>query len=423
MRIALVSEHASPLATLGGVDAGGQNVHVAALARALARRGHLVTVFTRRDHPDLAVEVALAPGVRVRHLDAGPAIRVSKDELLEFVPVMTDGLVEAWADDRPDVVHSHFWMSGLAASAAARTVPGPPIPVVHTYHALGTVKRRQQGANDTSPAERVAVETRLGHEVDAVLATCSDEAFELRTLGLPAGKITVVPCGVDLRMFSPTGAAEARGNRHRIGVVGRMVPRKGVGLVISALGLLAERGRDDLELVVVGGPGGPDDLEADAEARRLSALATQLGVRDRVDFRGQVAQPQLPAVLRALDAVVCAPWYEPFGIVPLEAMACGVPVVAAAVGGLIDTVVDQVTGIHVPPRDPAAIATAIEQIVDQPELAAAMGAAGRRRVCTLYSWDRVAAETARLYQLVVEQAEPLAPAGIRPRAQLRRVTR
>jgi glycosyltransferase involved in cell wall biosynthesis len=147
-------------------------------------------------------------------------------------------------------------------------------------------------------------------------------------------------------------------------------------------------------------------------------------VRDQVEFRGQVAQAQLPSVLRSLDAVVCAPWYEPFGIVPLEAMACGVPVIAAAVGGLIDTVVDQVTGIHVPPRDPEAIAVAIEQIVDQPEQAAQLGAAGRRRVSALYSWDRVASETARLYEKVLEQAEPVpAATQLRPLAQLRKVTR
>jgi glycosyltransferase involved in cell wall biosynthesis len=419
----MVSEHASPLATLGGVDAGGQNVHVAALARALARRGHLVSVYTRRDDPALPIQVPLAPGVMVHHLDAGPATRLPKDQLLPYVPAMAEGLREAWSEDRPDVVHSHFWMSGLAASAAAGAVPGPSIPVVHTYHALGTVKRRQQGANDTSPAERIELEARLGQQVDAVLATCSDEAFELRTLGIPAGRISVTPCGVDLNTFKPVGPTEPRGSRHRIGVVGRMVPRKGMGLAISALGLLAERGRHDIELVVVGGPGGPHDLEGDAEARRLSALAASLGVRDRVDFRGQVAQAQLPEVLRSLDAVVCAPWYEPFGIVPLEAMACGVPVIAAAVGGLIDTVVDQVTGIHVPPRDPEAIAAAIEQIVDHPEQAAALGAAGRRRVSAGYSWDRVAAETARLYERVLEHAEPLAPARIRPRAQLRKVTR
>src|SRR3712207_4468292 len=186
MRISMVSEHASPLAVLGGVDAGGQNVHVAALARKLADRGHRVTAYTRRDDPDLPPAVALAPGVLVCHLDAGPAAAVAKDELLPWVPALTAGLVEAWQRDRPDIVHSHFWMSGLAATGAVRALPGGPVPVVHTYHALGVVKRRQQGPADASPPARVELETQLGRDVDAVVATCSDEAFELAALGVPA---------------------------------------------------------------------------------------------------------------------------------------------------------------------------------------------------------------------------------------------
>ena len=406
MKIAMVSEHASPLAVPGGVDAGGQNVHVAALARTLAGRGHRVTVHTRRDNPDLPAVVPLAPGVLVHHLDAGPAERVAKDELLPLVPRMAAELARAWRADRPDVVHSHFWMSGLAADAAVRDLSGPPVPVAHTYHALGVVKRRQQGAADTSPPDRVMLETRLGRSVDVVVATCTDEALELAALGVPAERIAVVPCGVDLTVFTPDGVAEARGDRHRVAVVGRMVPRKGMGLAISALGLLAARGRDDIELLVVGGPGGPDDLVGDAEARRLMALAGAAGVADRVHFRGQVPQAELPAVLRSLDAVVCAPWYEPFGITALEAMACEVPVVAAAVGGLTDSVLDRVTGLHVAPRDPSAIAAALQQVVDHPEEAAALGRAGRRRVRSHYSWDHVAAETERVYAGLVPGPPP-----------------
>jgi len=412
MRISMVSEHASPLAVLGGVDAGGQNVHVAALARKLADRGHRVTVYTRRDHPDLPVDVPLAPGVVVRHVDAGPAATVAKDELLPFVPALADGLARAWRRDRPDLVHSHFWMSGLAATAAARALPGPPVPVVHTYHALGVVKRRQQGPADTSPGERVQLEAQLGRDVDQVIATCSDEVFELAAMGVPTTSISVAPCGVDHHLFSPRGRREERGRPHRVGVVGRMVPRKGMGLAISALGLLAAAGRDDVELLVVGGPGGPDDLVGDAEARRLMRLAEDSGVADRVRFRGQVSQAELPTVLRSLDAAICTPWYEPFGITALEAMACEVPVIAAAVGGLIDSVVDQVTGLHVPPRDPAAIARAIEQVLDHPDEALSLGRAGRRRVRTLYTWDRVAGETARIYSEVAARS---APQGARSR--------
>src|SRR4051794_21083997 len=180
MRIALVSEHASPLAVLGGADAGGQNVHVAALARALARRGATVVVHTRRDDPALPRRVELFPGVTVDHVDAGPAAVLPKDELLPYMDDFARDLARCWDEDRPDVVHSHFWMSALAALQAAAT---HDIPVVHTFHALGVVKRRYQGDADTSPAQRIELERDIVARADRIIATCTDEAFELMRLG------------------------------------------------------------------------------------------------------------------------------------------------------------------------------------------------------------------------------------------------
>jgi D-inositol-3-phosphate glycosyltransferase len=170
----MVSEHASPLAVLGGVDAGGQNVHVAALAAALGRRGDQVVVHTRRDHPAPPRRVPFAAGATVDHVDAGPPHALPKDELLPHMEAFADELRERWAEDRPDVVHAHFWMSAVAALAAAGDLE---IPVVHTFHALGVVKRRHQGAADTSPPERIRIEREIAHSVDRVVATCSDEVF------------------------------------------------------------------------------------------------------------------------------------------------------------------------------------------------------------------------------------------------------
>src|SRR4051794_19810603 len=312
----MVSEHASPLAVLGGVDAGGQNVHVAALATALGRRGDTVVVHTRRDDPQLPRRVALAPRVAVDHVDAGPAAELPKDELLPHMRAFADDLRERWRAERPDVVHSHFWMSAVAALAAARPLG---IPVVLTFHALGVVKRRHQGDKDTSPPERLAIEAEPLAAADGVIATCSDEVFELRRLGAPIDRVKVVPCGVDVGLFSPDGPSEDRPvRRHRLVVLSRLVERKGVGNVITALADVPHA-----ELVVAGGPD-PADLAADAEVARLRHVAAEAGVADRVDFRGRVGRAALPALLRSADAVVCVPWYEPFGIVPLEAMACGV---------------------------------------------------------------------------------------------------
>jgi len=405
----MVSEHASPLAALGGVDAGGQNVHVAALSQALARLGHTVTVYTRRDDPDLPDRVDAAPGVEVVHVTAGPARHIPKDDLLPYMPELGAGIAADWAAVRPDVVHAHFWMSGLAALEAVRaTEADGRIPVLQTFHALGTVKRRHQGADDTSPTERAWLEPWVGRNVDGVIATCSDEVFELRAMGVDARSISVAPCGVDSTLFRPDGPTEERGERARIAAVGRLVPRKGVDIAVRALAVLKDAGRTDVELLIVGGSGGASDPAADPEARRMLRLADELGVGDQVVVRGQVPQAELPRILRSATAVVCAPWYEPFGIVPLEAMACGVPVIAASVGGLIDTVVDGVTGIHVPPRDPEAVAEAILQLVDNPARAAELGRAGRTRSRTRYSWNRVAQTTAKVYRAILAEAEPAA---------------
>jgi D-inositol-3-phosphate glycosyltransferase len=389
VRVAMVSEHASPLAALGGADAGGQNVHVAALSAALARRGVEVVVHTRRDDPALPARVAVAPGVTVEHVDAGPPAPIPKDELLPHMDELAARLRRSWRVDPPDVVHAHFWMSGLAGLAAARPLG---LPVVQTFHALGVVKRRHQGAKDTSPPSRLDSERMLAREVDRIVATCSDEVFELVRMGADLHRITVVPCGVDLGLFRPDGPAEARDpGRSRLLVVSRLVERKGIGNVIAALAELPRA-----ELVIAGGPPAPR-LAEDPEAHRLTDLARRLGVAGRVCLRGQVEPGDLPALYRSADLVVCVPWYEPFGIVPLEAMACGVPVVASAVGGLVDSVVDGVTGVHVPPRRPDLLAGALAGLLADPERRAALGAAGAQRARRRYRWERIARGTLDVY--------------------------
>ncbi|GAA1492698.1 glycosyltransferase [Curtobacterium herbarum] len=417
MKIAMVSEHASPLAALGGVDAGGQNVHVAALSAALADRGHTVTVYTRRDDASLPVRVPLRPGVDVVHVDAGPARHVPKDDLLPYMSTFAQVLASEWFVDRPDVVHGHFWMSGHATVDAVNQVQartgGTRIPVVQTFHALGVVKRRHQGTADTSPAEREWLEPAVGRSADQVVATCSDEAFELKSLGVPLRSISVVPCGVDVELFRPDGPVEERGRTFRVLTASRLVQRKGVGTTIAAVAQLVAAGRD-VELVVVGGAGTAGaDLPDDPEYQRLDALARDLGIRDHVSFRGQLAQEAMGAVYRSADVVVCAPWYEPFGIVPLEAMACGVPVVASRVGGLIDTVVEDATGLHVEPRDEDGLAVALAGLLDDPERRAAYGRAGRRRAESRYTWQKVTTDTERVYERLVAggRVRPVRPVG------------
>ncbi|WP_326701170.1 glycosyltransferase [Streptomyces sp. NBC_01754] len=398
-RIALVSEHASPLAELGGPDAGGQNVYVAQLARHLARRGHDVTVYTRRDSPGAPPMVRTAHGVKVVHVPAGPPTAVAKDELFDWMPEFGAHLARTWRHTRPDVVHAHFWMSGLAALTGARDTG---IPVVQTYHALGTVKRRYQGTEDSSPRERVELEARIGLEADAIIATCADEVDELVAMGVERNRIGVVPCGVDTAHFSPrTTARRPGGARHRLLSVGRLVPRKGFDRAIRALA-----GVPDAELLIAGGPEAPL-LFAEPEAERLRKIASEYGVTERVKMLGCVPQHLMPGLLSSADLLLSLPRYEPFGIVPIEAMACGTPVVATAVGGQLDTVVDGVTGVHVPPSGgDDDLAAVIRSLLDDPARRARYGAAGRTHTLARYTWDEVVDGVARVYSRLSPVPQP-----------------
>jgi glycosyltransferase involved in cell wall biosynthesis len=393
MRIAMISEHASPLAALGGHDAGGQNTHVAELSAALAEIGHDVRVYTRRDSPDLPTMVMMG-GVAVVHVPAGPPEPIPKDELLPYMGEFGQWLVAQWRGGEwsPAVAHAHFWMSGLAAVTAARQCQ---IPVVQTFHALGTVKRRHQGAMDTSPAQRVGYERALGRAVDRVIVQCQDEVGELLRLGVPRSRMAMVPSGVDSDRFTPDGPVMPRDpDRPRILSVGRLVERKGFGDMIRAL-----RYVPGAECVLVGGP--PEaELAADPYARRLRALAEQCKVADRVRLVGAVPQADMPRWYRSADVLAATPWYEPFGLTPLEAMACGVPVVGTAVGGLNDTVVDGLTGDLVPARDPRALGAALRRLLNDKvrRFSYATAALDRARQC--YSWRRAAAQLGAVYAAV-----------------------
>jgi D-inositol-3-phosphate glycosyltransferase len=392
----MISEHASPLAALGGADAGGQNVHVAALAAALARRGHEVSVFTRRDSSRLPDAVPLAPGVTVRHVPAGPPRLLPKDDLLPYMRDFADWLAARWREQPPDVVHAHFWMSGIAALWAADR---SPVPVVQTFHALGRVKRRWQAGADTSPPERIDIETTIAKQAAAIIATCTDEVSELAAYGAAPETMYVVPCGVDGARFRPgreAGPGTPR-SQPRVLTLGRLVPRKGNATVIAAMAAIP-----GAELVIAGGPD-PGRLHDDPEVARLCQVAEAHGVADRVRFTGRVPHDDAPALLRSADIVVSAPWYEPFGILPVEAMACGKPVVVSAVGGHLDTVEDGSTGLLVPPRDPAALAAALTRLLAEPGLRRQLGAAGTARAAARYSWDTIAAETEAVYARVRQE--------------------
>jgi glycosyltransferase involved in cell wall biosynthesis len=394
----MISEHASPLASLGGEDSGGQNVYVAELARCLGKMGHQVDVFTRRDSEMLPTVVPFAEGVRVVNLPAGPARSVSKDELFPFMDAFRDAFYRFAREEAAayDLVHANFWMSGWVACEAKRDLG---LPFAQTFHALGEIKRREQGDNDNSPLERRAVEQRILDEVDLVLATCPAEIKELTTLyEADPSRLRVVPCGVDHRTFRAVDRDAARemlglSERPTVVYVGRLVARKGVDTLVEAFALLPRR--LDARLVIVGGESG-----GSPEAARLTVLAEDLDISERVCFAGSRPQEDLRHYYGAADLAVSVPHYEPFGMTPLEAMACAKPVVGSRVGGIKTSVSDGETGYLVPPRAPEALAERVLRLLSDPALQFRLGRAARRRIEEHYTWERVATLAAATFSEV-----------------------
>jgi histidinol-phosphate phosphatase family protein len=411
MRIAMISEHASPLAAIGGIDSGGQNIYVAQVARALAALGHEVDVFTRRDDAALASVVEVGPGLRVVHVRAGPETFVAKEALLAHMPEFAR-FCEAWMRtcEPYDVVHANFFMSGWVG---LRLKQAFDVPLVTTFHALGLVRREHQKETDGFPDERIAIERELVARSDRIVAECPQDRVDLaRHYGAADARMALVPCGFDAAEFTPQERAAARS---RLGLpadefmvlqLGRMVPRKGIETVVRAM---AEPACGGMMLRIVGGDCDVPDGRRTPEIARLQDAARDCGVADRVVFEGRKQRSDLRDWYAACDAFVTTPWYEPFGITPLEAMACGRPVVGSAVGGVQFSVHDGVTGLLVPPKDPGALAQALGRLRADPALARAMGEAGLRRARSEFTWDKVALALQHVFeQAAVPQADPAA---------------
>jgi hypothetical protein len=402
LNLALVSDHASPLADLGSVDCGGQNVYVAHLASQLARLGCRVDVFTRRERPEQPLLVQWQERVRVIHVPAGPAQAVRKEDMLPYMSTFAAWMAEfaRQQSQRYDLVHANFFMSGMVARKLRRTLG---VPFVITFHALGLVRRQMQGSADTFPEQRIAVERALMREADRIVAECPQDCDDMQSLyGAPPARIDIVPCGFDPHELGPMQGRA----RRKLGLpnhefivlqLGRMVPRKGIDNVIEAMAVLRDSHRIDGRLLVVGGSGQAEGADDSPELARLKRIVAALSLEDRVVFTGPKARSQLSTYYSAANVFVSTPWYEPFGITPLEAMACATPVIGSAVGGIRTTVVDGVSGYLVPPRDPVALAERLVRLHADPKLARRMGDEGLRRVHRFYTWRSVAERMLAVY--------------------------
>ncbi|MCL5962619.1 MAG: glycosyltransferase family 1 protein [Chloroflexi bacterium] len=431
-RIAMISEHASPLALLGGEDAGGQNVYVSEVSSKVAALGYEVDVFTRRDSSSVPEVTPWAEGVRVVSLKAGPLMPLKKDLLLPHMPEFRDNLIHFAKRDGVayDLIHGNFWMSGWVGCELRESWG---IPLVETFHALGKIKKMHQGAADTSPVERSAVELRVIAEADVLIAQCPSEKEELIELyGAEEDDIVIVPSAVDVDTFHPVPRRMARKmvglepDGPIIAYVGRLLPRKGIDCIVQALARLSEGRSKAAQLVIVGGETDTVSPETDKEVARLTDIAASLGVLDRVSFVGRRPQSVLKYYYSAADVCVSTPWYEPFGLVPLESMACGTPMIASEVGGMKFTVQDNRTGFHVPPKDPGLLAARIELVLNSPGLRASMGRKARERVEKYFTWHQVAKRMAGVYgdliewkletglegRTLLEGATPMAPTAL-----------
>jgi D-inositol-3-phosphate glycosyltransferase len=402
-KIAFISEHASPLATLGGVDSGGQNVYVAELAKHLARSGFDIDIYTRKDHPALPEIYYWAPGVRVIHAVAGPEDNIAKEELLQYMPAFRDYMLSFISQHQLvyDVIHANFFMSALVASDIRKELR---IPFVVTFHALGHVRRIHQKEQDKFPPERLQIEENIVKDADQIIAECPQDREDLiNYYQADPEKITIIPCGFSAEEFYPVDRSLARKiidvnpDEKILLQLGRMVPRKGVDNVIRSLARV-KSGKDKLKLLIVGGETDTPDPQKNPEIARLQKIAEEEGVLDSVVFVGRKNRIMLKYYYSAADIFITTPWYEPFGITPLEAMACGTPVIGADVGGIKYSVAHGKTGWLVPANDPEKLAEKIDLMISDEKLLHTMKTNAVRRVNALFTWAKVSNSVSSLYE-------------------------
>lgn len=402
-KIAFISEHASPLASLGGVDSGGQNVYVAELAKHLAAAGYYVDIFTRWEDPKLPKVIEWENNIRVINVKAGLVGLMPKEELLPFMQAFKEDMLAFIALEKIkyNLIHANFFMSGLVAMWLKEALN---IPFVITFHALGCVRQIFQGKSDKFPPERIEIEKQIVQNADAVIAECPQDKTDLiEYYNAPVEKITIIPCGFSAKEFYPVNREIActllglQTDERILLQLGRMVPRKGVDNVVRALGRLKNTGVA-YRLVVVGGETDDPNPMACPEIARLQKIAREEGVEDKVTFAGRKNREILKYYYCAADVFISTPWYEPFGITPLESMACGTPVIGSNVGGIKYSVLDGKTGFLVPPNDPAALASKVHLLTSNPALLQQMKKASKQRVKENFTWQKVALLVADLYQ-------------------------
>jgi glycosyltransferase involved in cell wall biosynthesis len=392
MRIAMITAH-SPLPSIAGHDKQPQP---AVLARALAGHGHRVTMYARTQDPVSPGTAILGAGVSVEHIKAGPARHLTAEESARYMPDFAAALADRWRTKAPDVVHAFSWTAGLAAIGAVR---GTSIPVVQSFESLGSIERRQAGL-DVCGA-RVRLEASIGRTAAAVLAGSEEEASELARLAVPKSVIRVIPAGIDTASVRPDDVRAKSSDKPRLLAFADDQAR-GLATVIRALAQLPA-----VRLTIVGGPDARH-LPRSGPFREIAQLATELRVRSRVTFAGEVAEAAESELLRSADVMVSATSYDPTGLAAVRAMSCGLPVIVSAVGGQRDAVIDGITGLLVEPDRPAMLVQRLRALLGRPAMMQAYGIAAADRARSRYCIDRIGQETAAAYERSLPRTAPRA---------------
>jgi glycosyltransferase involved in cell wall biosynthesis len=411
--IALISVHGDPAVEIGKEEAGGQNVYVRQVGEALAKQGWHVDMFTRSASAEQPKIVEHGPRCRTIRLIAGPEAFVPRDEIFGYASTFVEELLKFQKQSgiQYPLVHTNYWISSWVGMELKKK---QPLKQVHTYHSLGAVKYKSVTTIPMIASTRLAVEKALLETAERVVATSPQEQDHMRSLVSTKGNIDIIPCGTDIHRFGSWTKESARAtlgidqDEKVVFYVGRFDPRKGIETLVRAVGQSKLRGQEKLKLIIGGGsrPGQSDGIERD----RIEGIVAELGMSDFTIFPGRLGDDILPAYYAAADVCVVPSHYEPFGLVAIEAMASGTPVVASDVGGLQFTVVPEETGLLAAPKDEADFADAIDRILSNPDWRDQLGKEARARVESKFSWDGVAHQLSDLYtKLIEEPAKALEP--------------
>ncbi|MGE5222664.1 MAG: glycosyltransferase [Omnitrophica WOR_2 bacterium] len=408
-KIAMISDHASPIADLGSVDSGGQNVYVAQVARHLAGMGYEVDVFTRKDSDQYPEIYDWQPGVRIIYVPAGPAQFIPKEELFPYMADFTSFMIDFFQKQETpyDIIHAHFWMSAMVAADIKKALG---IPFVVTFHALGRVRRLHQGKDDGFPDIRFDIEDRVVAEADRIIAECPQDQDDLLNLyQAELQNLVIIPCGFDPVELWPMDKALSRmvlgipAEDRVVLQLGRMVPRKGVDTAIRGFSRMIKKYHLPARLLIVGGESEEPNPENTPEIARLKVIAAEEGVLKKVVFTGRRDRQALKYYYSAADVFISTPWYEPFGITPVEAMACGTPVIGSNVGGIKYTVREGETGFLVSPNDPVMLSERLAYLFSNPDELKRMSRQAVKRANDLFTWIKISETIVNLYETVIAE--------------------